>query len=305
MTLQLVRFVDTNGKVLVGVRDHLGISIQQLPVATFAELLALTAEQIRWMVQATVENSSIVEMSRLLPPIDGFTEVWASGVTYRRSRTAREEESDHADVYSRVYDAPRPELFFKSAAWRVTGAGEPIGIRSDSRINVPEPELALVCNSIGEIVGVTICDDVSSRSIEGENPLYLPQAKIYSGSCAVGPGIVPIDSLTDIYSLDVSVRVERDGSSVWQGNTSTSAMHRKFEELVEYLFRQMVFPAGVLLSTGTGLVPHIEFNLIPGDQVTVEIEGVGVLSNHVMSADAKIFNWLTPTPTRAFSPQSK
>ena len=296
MTTRIIRFVDSNGDIGVGISRAEGEVSAALSAHSLAELLTLPLSLIREQVDADLFNQVSIEVDRILTPVDGLTEVWASGVTYNRSRSAREEESDHADVYSRVYNAQRPELFFKSVAWRVTGDGEPIGVRSDSKINAPEPELALVCNAHGEIVGLTICNDVSSRSIEGENPLYLGQAKIYSGSCSVGPAIIPIWEISNIYALDVAVSVERNGEIVWQGQTSTSEMHRRFEELVEFLFRQMNFPSGVLLSTGTGIVPNIEFNLSVGDSVMVEISEVGKLINPVISADD--FEWLTPDPKR-------
>ncbi|MEJ0014145.1 MAG: fumarylacetoacetate hydrolase family protein [Actinomycetota bacterium] len=300
MTTQLIRFVNSQGQTSIGVQNlELDVTHPVL-VNSIAELLTHPLTKIRELIDGALTNSENSTVVRLLPPVDELTEVWAAGVTYKRSRAAREEESDHADVYSRVYDAERPELFFKSVAWRVTGTNEPVAVRTDSTINTPEPELALVCNSAGEIIGLTICDDVSSRSIEGENPLYLPQAKIYSGSCAVGPGIVPIWSISDLYALDISVAVERSGKIVWQGTTSTSEMHRRFEDLVEYLFLQMKFPEGVILSTGTGLVPSIEFNLAPLDTVTVEISHVGKLVNPVISAGSGSFDWLTPEPARIY-----
>ena len=298
MTSQIVRFIN-NGEIFVGVNQSGTSSASKLAVASLAELLTLPLDEIRNLVAQASQKSELFSHDRLLPPVDGLTEIWASGVTYNRSRSAREEESDHADVYSRVYKAERPELFFKSVAWRVTGDGEPIGVRSDSKINAPEPELALVCNAKGEIVGLTICNDVSSRSIEGENPLYLGQAKIYSGSCALGPAIIPIWEISDIYSLEVSVSVVRKGEVVWSGKTSTSEMHRRFEELVEYLFRQMSFPSGVFLSTGTGIVPNIDFNLSVGDSVEVSISDIGKLVNQVISADHEFFDWLTPDPKRS------
>ena len=298
MTSHIVRFIN-EGEVAIGVASTPSGTASVMEISSLADLLSLPLGEIRSRVERAIENSGQLQINRLLPPIDGLTEVWASGVTYNRSRSAREEESDHADVYSRVYNAERPELFFKSVAWRVTGSGEPIGVRSDSKINAPEPELALVCNALGETVGLTICNDVSSRSIEGENPLYLGQAKIYSGSCAVGPAIVPVWEISDIYALDVSVSVERNGEKVWEGKTSTAEMHRRFEELVEFLFRQMKFPNGVLLSTGTGIVPNIDFNLSVGDIVKVEISDVGKLVNPVISADHEFFEWLTPKPNRS------
>ncbi len=298
MTHQLIRFLDTNNAVMIGIRSAESTSAQVIPVDSIATLLSLSLSDLRATIDIALASGANSEIQHLLPPVDQLTEVWAAGVTYKRSRTAREEESDHSDVYSRVYDAARPELFFKSVAWRAVGHGEPIGVRADSTINAPEPELALVCNSAGEIVGVTICDDVSSRNIEGENPLYLPQAKIYLGSAAVGPGIVPIWEIADLYSLDISIKVERGGEIIWQGTTSTHEMHRKFEELVGYLFLHMNFPQGAFLSTGTGLVPTMDFNLSPGDIVTVEIANIGTLRNHVISASHQNFSWLTSNDSR-------
>ena len=284
MTHEVIRFVDQSGNVKVGAREQGESSAHLLAVENLAELLTLEKSTLLSTITEALQSSETTEVARLLPPVDALTEVWAAGVTYKRSRAAREEESDQPDVYSRVYDADRPELFFKSVAWRVVGTGEPIGVRSDSAINAPEPEIALVCNSFGEIVGVTICNDVSSRSIEGENPLYLPQAKVYAGSCALGPGFVPTDQIPDIYNLEISVAVMRDGEVIWDGVTSTKEMHRTFEDLVKYLFLQMTFPQGVILSTGTGLVPSMSFNLSTEDEVTVGIERIGTLFNKVTSA---------------------
>ena len=284
MTQEVIRFVDQGGNVKVGAREQGESSAHLLAVENLAELLTLEKSTLLSTITEALQSSETAEVARLLPPVDALTEVWAAGVTYKRSRAAREEESDQPDVYSRVYDADRPELFFKSVAWRVVGTGEPIGVRSDSAINAPEPEIALVCNSFGEIVGVTICNDVSSRSIEGENPLYLPQAKVYAGSCALGPGFVPIDQIPDIYNLEISVEVKRDGEVIWDGVTSTKEMHRTFEDLVKYLFLHMAFPQGVILSTGTGLVPSMSFNLSTEDEVTVGIERIGTLFNKVTSA---------------------
>jgi 2-dehydro-3-deoxy-D-arabinonate dehydratase len=272
-----------------------GADVRALAVASVAELLAMPSGQMRSVVEAALEP--VVSAPRLLPPVDGLTEVWACGVTYERSSAARQEESDVADVYARVYEAERPELFFKSPAWRVCGDGEPIGIRPDSQISVPEPELALVCNAAGEIVGVTICDVVSSRDIEGQNPLYLPQAKIYAGACALGPGITPVWSLDDdLGALAITVAVRRDGSVAWSGSTSTASLHRDLGELVEYLFLASSFPHGAVLSTGTGLVPELSFTLAPGDEVEIGIAGVGTLTNVVRLTSG--FGWLTPAPDR-------
>ena len=229
----------------------------------------------------------------MLAPIDGNTEVWAAGVTYRQSQQARMLESEQsADIYHRVYDAVRPELFFKSTAWRVVGPESPIAVRPDSAINVPEPELALVCNAFGEIVGFTVCNDVSSRSIEGENPLYLPQAKVYLGGCALGPGIVPSWEIDDPYRLGIDLEIDRGGVQVWAGSASTSQLHRRFDDLVEHLFRADDFPWGVVISTGTCLVPELPFTLQRGDSVSITIEGLGTLRNPVVGDKAEVRAWV-------------
>jgi 2-dehydro-3-deoxy-D-arabinonate dehydratase len=266
--------------------------VLRAPLSDIRELVDSTA--------ATEGTAVPAREVRFLPPVDGLTEIWAAGVTYKRSSEARQEESQVSDVYSRVYDAQRPELFFKSVAWRTCGPDEPIGIREDSPVNVPEPEVALVLNRDGETVGVTVCDDVSSRSIEGENPLYLPQAKIYHGACALGPGVAPVWTLPDLDDLDVGIRVRgAAGDDVrWQGETSTALLHRTFDDLVEHLRRQTGFPDGVVLSTGTGLVPDLDFTLQVGDLVEISVSGVGTLRNRVVLASAEQFAWLTPEPAR-------
>jgi len=294
--VQIIRYASAAGAA-VAVDD--GRVIRPLPVRSVAELLIQPRDRMREILDRAGQAMPPRTPIRMLPPVDGLTEVWASGVTYERSSTARQEESQVADVYARVYDAERPELFFKSPAWRVCGPGEPIGIRPDSEISVPEPELALACSSSGEIVGVTICNDVSSRSIEGENPLYLPQAKIYLGACALGPGIVPVWELPGIGSLAITASVRRGGRAVWQGETSTARLHRRLDELVHYLFRNASFPHGVILSTGTGLVPELDFTLLDGDEVQIDIAGVGSLTNVVRPATAEWFGWLTPEPDRS------
>jgi len=280
MTITIVRFIDNNGKLGVGVRDQTGATYA-VDTDSISDLLKRPLTEFRKLIELSLANENLVVPSKILAPIDNLTEVWAAGVTYKRSKVAREEESDHADVYSRVYNSERPELFFKSVAWRVSGPSDPIGVRPDSEINTPEPEIAIVCNSLQEIVGVSICNDVSSRSIEGENPLYLPQAKIYSGSCALGPGIIPIWEINDIYSLSISISIMRGGTIAWQGATSTEQIHRTFEDLVRYLFMNIHFPHGVFLSTGTGIVPEMSFSLIADDVVTITIDRIGELSNTV------------------------
>ena len=209
----------------------------------------------------------------LLAPVEPTQEVWAAGVTYLRSRDAREEESAVKDVYTRVYEAKRPELFFKANGWRVAGHGMPIRVRDDSKWNVPEPELALVINSAGEIVGHTVCNDVSSRDIEGDNPLYLPQAKVYNGSCAVGPGI-HIGNTDKLKDLAIAMDIARAGKSAFKGETRTSQIKRSLEELAGYLFMELDHPKGAFLSTGTGIVPGQDFSLTHGDVVAITIGGV-------------------------------
>jgi len=305
---QIVRLATPSGVVVAVLADGDAGAARLVDVPSLAALLSGTAQTFRQAVEAGLRTGELVQgpganpgPARLLPPVDGLTEVWASGVTYRRSSQARQEESVVADVYARVYEAARPELFSKSAAWRVVGHGEPVGIRADSAIDVPEPELALVCAASGEVVGLTVCNDVSSRSIEGENPLYLPQAKTYAGSCALGPGIVPlwqVGEVGEVGDLAIEVDVLRAGVSVWSGATSTSAIHRTLDDLVEHLFRAQSFPAGVVLSTGTGIVPELDWTLVAGDVVRVSVEGVGVLENPVREVSGDAFAWLTPDPGR-------
>jgi 2-dehydro-3-deoxy-D-arabinonate dehydratase len=214
-----------------------------------------------------------------LAPIDPGQEVWGSGVTYLRSRAARMAESTTADVYSKVYDAERPEIFFKQLGWRVVGSGQPVRIRKDTRWNVPEPELTLVVNAFQEIVGYTVGNDMSSRDIEGENPLYLPQAKTYTGSCALGPGIV-LATADEMRELTVQLSITRGSSPVFAGDTSISKMKRPLPELVAYLCRELEFPQGVFLMTGTGVVPGDDFTLHHGDVVRITI-GAMMLENSV------------------------
>lgn len=217
----------------------------------------------------------------LLAPIDDGQEVWAAGVTYLRSRDARVEESQSKDLYQKVYDAQRVEVFFKAIGWRVMGHGQAVRIRRDSHWNVPEPELALVINRDGEIVGYTAGNDMSSRDIEGENPLYLPQAKIYDGSCALGPGILLGDPQA-MAKLSIYMSIWRDGAAVFQGETSSAQLKRPLDEIVAWLTRELAVPNGVLLMTGTGIVPPDEFTLAVGDAVRIEV-GELSLENVVQS----------------------
>ena len=256
-------------------------------VASLGWLWSLPLEHLRERLEATLAlrgpTWDLAELT-VLAPVDDRTEVWACGVTYEISREARLQESEHApDVYARVYDAERPELFFKSAAWRVAGGGQPIAVRDDSAVSVPEPEVALVVNAFGEIAGYTVCDDVSSRSIEGENPLYLPQAKTYLGACAVGPMIRPAWEVADPYALGIELTITgRDGSVEWTGTASTSQLRRRFDELVGYLMRADIHPDGAVLSTGTCLVPPAPFTLEEGHTVRITVTGIGTLENPVV-----------------------
>ena len=209
-------------------------------------------------------------------------EVWAAGVTYLRSKTARMEESDFsANAYDRVYDAKRPELFFKSMPDKVVTTGEAVGIRRDAKWNVPEPELALVLNSRGELVGYTIGNDMSSRDIEGENLLYLPQAKIYSRSCALGPWITIGTPEKEAREWTIRIEIRRQGQSVFTGETSVAQIKRGFEELADYLFRCQDFPHGAVMLTGTGIVPPEAFTLQEEDEIEIQISGIGSLRNSV------------------------
>jgi 2-dehydro-3-deoxy-D-arabinonate dehydratase len=226
----------------------------------------------------TLDGPPVPKGSRILAPVDE-QEVWAAGVTYERSRDARMDESAEPSVYDHVYDADRPELFFKSPGWRVRGQGEPIGIRADSTWDVPEPELAVVVATDLTIAGYTIGNDVSSRTIEGENPLYLPQAKFYDGSCALGPALVPATEAGPPFALRLVV--SRDGAVIVDDATTTARIRRPLGELVEFLGRALELPAGAVLLTGTGIVPEASFTLRAGDVVRIEAGPLGALENTV------------------------
>ena len=283
--MRLIRFL-ADGEPLAGVFDGGGVT-PLTAVDSLADLLGQPLSRIREICADPGGQARPAEPAALLAPVDGRTEVWGAGVTYERSRTARMAESENsADIYDRVYAAQRPELFFKSAAWRVSGPGSPVSVRADSRINVPEPELAAVLNYAGDVIGYTVCNDMSSRSIEGENPLYLPQAKIYRGGCAVGPWIRPAWEVPDPYALTIEMTISRDGEVAWSGTSNTSALHRRIDELAGYLFAEDDFPEGVVLSTGTSLVPDLPFTLQPGDEIRILISEVGELVNHVVRGKA-------------------
>jgi 2-dehydro-3-deoxy-D-arabinonate dehydratase len=237
------------------------------------------------IVDGTAETPEELDAFELAIPVDP-PEVWGAGVTYERSRDARIAESDDAkDLYMLVYDAERPELFLKDAGCRRTvGPGEPVGVRSDSAWIVPEPEIAVVLGEHGEPAGLTIGNDISSRDIEGLNPLYLPQAKIFAGACALGPAVLIPDDWEA--PLEIRMRISRaDGAELFAGETSTARMRRTFPELVEWLLRANPVPPGSVLLTGTGLVPPEDFTLEPGHVVEIHVPGIGTLTNPVLAAE--------------------
>ena len=249
---------------------------------TLSELLGLSRDEARATIERAAEQAADggIPVKAVLAPVDPAQEVWAAGVTYLRSRDGRMEEATDGTPYDRVYVAERPELFFKATGRRVVAHGEPVGVRADSGWDAPEPELGIVLDAHGEIFGFVPGNDASSRSIEGENLLYLPQAKVYTASCALGPEIVP--SWLTQQPFDIGMTITRAGETVFQGSTSTDAMARSLTDLAEWLFRGLDFPEGTIVLTGTGIVPGADFTLTPGDEVTIDIAGVGTLSNPVI-----------------------
>lgn len=252
--------------------------------ATLSAAMSMPAAELRSSLDAVARQgdagTALAGVS-LAAPID-MQEVWASGVTYLRSRDARMEESTQKDVYDLVYEAERPEIFMKATPSRVSGPGERIAVRRDSTWDVPEPELALAVNAGGEVIGYTVGNDVSSRSIEGENPLYLPQAKVYSHCAALGPIVALAWELENPNDLAIRLTIRRNGKVHFSGETSTNQIHRPFAELVDFLMRDNEFPDGVFLMTGTGIIPPSEFTLEHGDDVEIEVEGIGALRNPVI-----------------------
>lgn len=290
--MRLIRYRTPKGQVRVAaeVPEHSTEELahfEELQETDILEILTSGARAQKAAVGADPELRSLDEGFELLAPLDP-PEVWCAGVTYERSRDARVEESAVRDVYTLVYDAPRPELFLKDAACRRTvGPGQPIGIRDDSAWNVPEPEVGLVLGARGEIVGLTIGNDVSSREIEGANPLYLPQAKVYAGACALGPAVYVPDDVDA--PLRVTMRiVDESGDIVFEGETSTARMRRSFGDLVEWLLRDNPVPPGSVLLTGTGLVPPDDFTLLPGHVVEIGVPEIGTLVNPVVRASELI-----------------
>jgi 2-dehydro-3-deoxy-D-arabinonate dehydratase len=260
--------------------------VRLLTVPSLADVLhaADPASAAQSALDASAEPLSLKDVT-LLAPVDR-QEVWAAGVTYKRSKDERERESvGAARFYDLVYTAERPELFFKAPAWRVVGPGGRLHVRRDSRWSVPEPELALVVSPSLHIVGYTIGNDMSARDIEGENPLYLPQAKFYDHSCALGPAVTLAADMPPPEEVTIRLSIVRRGSPVFGGSTSLAAMARRFEDLVAWLGRETDFPDGVVLLTGTGIVPPEDFSLAAGDVVFIEVTGIGQLTNPIAQRD--------------------
>jgi len=229
-------------------------------------------------------------MLHLVAPVTP-AEVWAAGVTYERSRDARMHESSERDIYERLYKAERPELFFKATGARVMGPGAPVGLRTDSEWQIPEPEIALVLDGAGNVVGYTLGNDMSSRDIEGQNPLYLSQAKIFAGSCALGPTVASTAEVEDPYALEIEMRIMRAGETIFTGSTSTARLHKRFDVLAAYLKRDNWIGPGTVLLTGAGIVPPDDFTLQPNDVVEISCNSIGVLRNRCESAEG-----LAPPP---------
>ena len=249
--------------------------VEKIP--TLTQAMHLTLDELK----SAVSKTSGAITGNLVAPISPEIELWGAGVTYLRSRDARKEESGVPDVYQRVYEADRPELFFKSNAVRARGTNSPVGIRYDSDASVPEPEVAIYINRYREIIGYAICNDMTARTIEGENPLYLSQAKIYIGSTAIGPDITPAWLAPTPAEMKIKARILRGAEIAWEAETSLAALNRTLEDLITYLFRCQDFPHGVILSTGTGIVPPLDISLAAGDVVEIDVAGIGKLTNPV------------------------
>lgn len=285
--MNIAKYQTADGPARVAlVRDDVFVplELQRSGFTSLTELLDSrpTSESISALA---VEAESIAATQvQLLAPIDQ-QEVWAAGVTYKRSQAARMEESAAAaSCYDRVYGSPRPELFFKATPNRVVGHGGGLRIRADSKWNVPEPEITLALTSRLEIVGFTIGNDMSSRDIEGENPLYLPQAKMYNQCCGLGPWITLVDAMPPLDQIEVRLTVGRGGVEVFAGETSSVQLARTFEDLLSYLGRDNSFPCGAFLLTGTGIVPDSDFTLLPDDEVHISVSGIGTLTNKIIQS---------------------
>jgi 2-dehydro-3-deoxy-D-arabinonate dehydratase len=279
--MQLCKVRQADGSVSVGLFEAGGVKLLDHG-GTLSSILH-AADPAALVRSLTVRATLPLAQAKLLAPVDE-QEVWAAGVTYKRSKVAREEESATTGAsrfYDLVYTAARPELFFKAPARRVVHPGDAVRIRRDARWSVPEPELALVVSPALKIVGYTIGNDMSSRDIEGENPLYLPQAKFYDGSCSVGPVVTLAGFLPPLAEVAIRLTIRRGTATAFEGSTTLAQMHRPLEELVSWLGRETTFPDGVVLLTGTGIVPPDDFTLAVGDEIDIEVTGIGRLSSRV------------------------
>jgi 2-dehydro-3-deoxy-D-arabinonate dehydratase len=283
--MKLCRFVNARSELRIGLweSDRAVLDLTAEGIDRMSALLEFDAlmPQLDVLAKQNLPRYAPTDV-RLVTPVER-QEIWAAGVTYLRSKKARMEESDFsASAYDRVYEAARPELFFKALPEKVVSPGEAVGIRRDARWSVPEPELALVLNSRGKVVGYTIGNDMSARDIEGENLLYLPQAKVYDRSCAVGPCVRVGADEAEARAWTIRLRIERGGQSVFAGETSVGQIKRSFEELAGYLFQSQTFPHGAVLFTGTGIVPPDDFTLRAEDKISIAISGIGTLENSVI-----------------------
>ena len=283
--MKLCRFLNARSEIRVGLlqdgRTVLDLSAEGIDrISSLLEFDGLMT-QLANLAKQNLPSYDLRDVS-LLTPVER-QRIWAAGVTYLRSKKARMEESDFsATAYDRVYEAPRPELFFKSLPHKVVPSGQPVGIRRDATWNVPEPELVLVLNSRGKVAGYAIGNDMSSRDIEGENLLYLPQAKVYDRSCAVGPCLRVGADEAEARTWTIQLEIRRGGAAIFGGETSVDQIKRSFDELAGYLFRSQTFAHGAMLLTGTGIVPPDNFTLQAGDDVAITISGIGRLENQVV-----------------------
>lgn len=289
--MRIIRYLNEHSKTILAAVTNEG-KVYPLPQEGLIELIQQANEQNvspLSFVEFTISKSkpiqySVEELSLMVPIV--AEEVWASGVTYERSRDARNYEAtggklDATTFYDKIYEAERPEIFFKSTAARTVGPGQDVYIRSDSNWQIPEPELGLVINRDGEILGYTIGNDMSCRDIEGENPLYLPQAKMWKNSCSIGPAILLAESVEDPYNFDITCRIYRNDELKVEGKANTSQLKRKFDELIAFLIRDNEIFDGTVLLTGTCIIPSNDFTLLDGDQIEIEVSNIGVLKNSV------------------------
>jgi len=281
--VRICRYLTADNEVRIGLAkgDDTLLDLSPTGITSITALLESSDAAKRLADLGELPETPLADVT-LLCPVE-VQEIWAAGVTYLRSKAARMEESDFsATAYDRVYDATRPELFFKSLPEKVVACGEPVGIRADAKWSVPEPELVLMINSRGEIAGYAVGNDMSARDIEGENLLYLPQAKVYHRSCAVGPWVCIGATEAEAREWEITMQIERSGETVFEGSVSVNQIKRSFGELSAAMFQSQMFPFGCALLTGTGIVPEDDFTLEDGDTIRIEISGIGCLENSVV-----------------------